>query len=40
MLLVGGNMLFSNIMQQIISKVNEIAPPNAKVKGVAMVSPN
>ncbi len=32
-------MLYSNIMNQILSKINEIAPPNAKVKGVAMVTP-
>lgn len=31
-------MLYSNNMQQISSKVNELAPPNAKVKSVAMVN--
>lgn len=30
-------MLYSNTMSQILSKVTEIAPPNAKVKSVAMV---
>ena len=38
-LLTGGNMLFANSMQQIFNKVNELAPPNAKVKAVAMVVP-
>jgi hypothetical protein len=32
-------MLYSNIMNQILNKISEIAPPNAKVKGVAMVVP-
>lgn len=31
-------MLYSNNMSQILSKVGEIAPPNAKVKGVQMVA--
>jgi actin-related protein len=38
-LLTGGNMLFSNTMQQILTKISELAPPNAKVKNVAMVAP-
>lgn len=32
-------MLYSNLMNQILNKVSEIAPPNAKVKGVTMVTP-
>jgi actin-related protein len=39
-LLTGGNMLFGNTMQQILGKVSELAPPNAKVKAVAMVAPH
>lgn len=38
-ILTGGNMLYSNTMQQVMSKVSELAPPNAKVKSVAMVVP-
>lgn len=32
-------MLFGNTMQNTLSKVGELAPPNAKVKAVAMVIP-
>lgn len=32
-------MLFGTNMQQVLSKVSELAPPNAKVKAVAMVVP-
>jgi len=32
-------MLFGNTMQQILSKTSELAPPNAKVKSVAMIVP-
>lgn len=32
-------MLFGNMMQQVLGKVSELAPPNAKVKAVAMVVP-
>lgn len=38
-MLTGGNMLFGNTMQQILSKTSELAPPNAKVKSVAMIVP-
>lgn len=38
-LLTGGNMLFGNTMQQILGKTSELAPPNAKVKSVAMIVP-
>ena len=38
-LLTGGNILYSNLMNHILNKVSEIAPPNAKVKGVTMVAP-
>lgn len=38
-LFTGGNMLFSNSMAQMLNKVSELAPPNAKVKSVAMVAP-
>jgi actin-like protein 6A len=38
-LLTGGNMLFGSTMQQVLGKVSELAPPNAKVKAVAMVVP-
>ena len=31
-------MLYSNTMSQVLGKVGEIAPPNAKVKGVQMVA--
>lgn len=32
-------MLFGNTMSQILNKVSEQAPPNAKVKSVAMIVP-
>jgi actin-related protein len=32
-------MLFGNTMSQISNKVSELAPPNAKVKSVAMIVP-
>jgi hypothetical protein len=35
---VGGNTLYGNLIEEVISKVSEYAPPNAKVKSVSVCS--
>jgi actin-related protein len=37
--MTGGNLLYGNLMKQVEYKVNEFAPPNAKVKTVATCTP-
>lgn len=39
LLLTGGNILYGNLMQNIKAKVAELAPPNAKVRDVALCTP-